>query len=52
MAATCESYPWEKARLAQSVGSADLKGNAPLGLSHEQNNANSIPRRVPCFVGR
>jgi hypothetical protein len=51
MAASLESYPWGKARLAQSVGAANLKGN-PLGLSHEQNNANPIPRRVPCFVGR
>ena len=52
MAATFESYPCGKARLAQSVGAANLKGNAPLGLSHEQNNANPIPRRVPSFGGR
>ena len=47
-----ESYPWGEERLAQSVGAANLKGNAPLDLSHEQNNANPIPRRVPGFVGR
>ncbi len=52
MAANLESYPRGKARLAQSVGVANLKGNAPLDLSDEQNNANPIPRRVPCFVGR
>ena len=52
MAASLESYLWGKARLAQSVGAANLKGNSPLDLSHEQNNANPIPRRVPCFVGR
>ena len=52
MAASLESYPWGKARLAQSVGATNLKGDAPLDLSHEQNNANPIPRRVPCFVGR
>lgn len=48
LAASVESY----ARLAQSVGAANLKGNAPLAFSHEQNNANPIPRRVRCFVGR
>ena len=46
------SLEWGKARLAQCVGAANLKGNASLDLSHEQNNANPIPRRVPCFVGR
>ena len=46
------SLEWRKARLAQCVGAANLKGNAPLDLSHEQNNANPIPCRVPCFVGR
>ena len=51
-AASVESYPWGKARLAQSVGAANLRGNAPLDLSREQNNANPIPRLVPCFVGR
>jgi hypothetical protein len=35
MAASLESYLWGKARLAQSVGAANLKGNAPLDLSHE-----------------
>ena len=52
MAASLESYQRGKARLAESAGAANLKGNAPLGLSQEQNNANPIPRRVPCFVGR
>ena len=46
------SLEWRKARLAQCVSAANLKGNALLDLSHEQNNANPIPRRVPCFVGR
>ena len=52
MAANLENYPRGKARLAQSVSAANLKGNAPLDLSPEQNDANPIPRRVPCFVGR
>ena len=33
MAASLESYPWGKARLVQSVGAANLKGNAPLSRS-------------------
>jgi hypothetical protein len=52
MAASLESYQRGKARLAESAGAANLKGNAPLGLSQEQNNANPIPRRATCGLRR